>query len=279
MRHMRKTWPLITLALCFLVIALSSCNSPTEANANISGSETVTSSSPSNQSRLEDLSPDELEAVQQAAENVSVPSDMVEYLHDRQRIEADVQKSNIVATVNGEPIYRWMVDIGVLDNQISVQNGRKQIQEANMSAEEKENALSRLTIKSEEEILQQIIRRTIVEQIAAQNVRPVSDEDALEEATQVLQALKQQLISEDSTARVQAEQNYGQIKAALAAYGVTEDEYLVKYAGPSYKTMMTNERLYDYFVTGLSDEEKQNASVLYQSYIDKAIEEAKIERS
>ena len=276
---MRKTWSLIMLVLCVFASALSACNQSAETEANMNGSKMVTSSASSNQFESETLSPDEKAAIDRAAENVSAPSDMVEYLHDRQQMESDAQKSDIVVTVNGKPIYQWMIDIGMLDNQITVQNGRKQINESDMPSEEKERLLSQLTIKSEEEILQQIIRRTVVEQVAAKNVEAVSDEEALQEATQVLQQLKQQLISEDGTTRMQAEQNYGSIKATYVAYGVTEDEYLVKYACPSYKIMMTNERLYDHFTAGLSDEEKKNASALYQSYIDKAVEEAKIKRN
>lgn len=268
-------------AFCILICALlllAGCKNKEKSSSDSSFASTESGGSyASESSSVYNSIPEQAtEAIEKAAQAITPSEEAVEMINERRQIETDATLRDCVATVNDCPIYEWELELAMHSNRVTVENGRKQIEQAQMPEEDKQRVLQDYQLMDEDEILNQLIRSEVIKQMAEKEGITVTDEEALQAAKDAIDQVKQMLISENVSEREQAEQIYGEMKAAYTSYGITEEAYLQDYAGPSYKTMMISQRLHDAFVSGLSESEKPNAESLYQAYIDESVEAAKV---
>lgn len=270
---------LLTLIVFYVCILLSGCeNFPGEGSNDPTSHESYSLSNSIEPSSAEIFSGpgDDMQAIQSAADAISPSEDDLSNMEERYAIENDAGLKGVAALVNDVPIYDWMVELAVQSDQVTFENTKKQLENAEMSEKDKQQLLETYKPKDRKTLLNQLIRSEVTNQLAAKEVGPVSDEEALDEAEKVLLQVKQMLTSDNESERQQAEQVYSGIKAAYEIYQITEDEYLREYMAPSYKTALTNQKLYEKFTQGLTEEEKPNAQNLYQDFIDQAVQDAHI---
>ncbi len=257
------------ILICFSIGVISGCNN---ASGELSASHT-TLKTDQNHSNICITINTEVEA---AASSVEIPSDSVSYFRQRQELQSGDFQDEIAATVNGSSVFMWVVKQGVLDSEIQAENTRKQVEQMELSAEQKQEYLDGIALKSEKDVLETKIRAEVVRQLVAQEVESVSEEEAMQEAVRNLQAIKEALVSDNASERQDAAETYGELKAAYVAYEMSEEEYVQKISQPFYKELMNNQRLFEKFQTSLSDTDQANAESLFNAYIDQAVANADV---
>lgn len=160
------------------------------------------------------------------------------------KVKEDQANKSVVAIVNGENIYRSSIDIQREIYKYNKSRGTKQIEEMQISEEEKQKWQSQnetLNTKTDKEILDQLIREEVMLQEANKKGLQASDEEVYNKIKENYELSKEVAAKKDATD--DDKYNYLIIVEYMKARNMTEDAYFVE-AGNTYKQEMTKYNLY-----------------------------------
>lgn len=163
-------------------------------------------------------------------------------------VDESKEKNNIVASVNGEPIYRSMVDVKVSYNNMIY----------SMNKDIVSNNAEKLKIKNEEEILEELIESRVI----IQEAKRLNLDYAYEKAFVDME--KSYNIVKDMN-----DENYKFLVSYMEAANLTESEYL-KIAAQAYADRVSRANLKSYY--GKLDKKYDS----FEDYIKGLVSEATI---
>jgi len=193
-------------------------------------------------------------------------------------IKEGQEDKTVIATVNGEPIYKSSVEIKKNFYKLSTELSTKQINEMVISDDEKQVLLEKLSStnsKTDKEILDDLIKQKVVLQEAHKKGLTVSDDEAYQYAKEQIELCKK--AGSDENATETNKKNYEFMLAYMEEMQFTEAEYIDN-AKDSYKNMLEKGLLYkdfkeEYSKNNGDENELENA---IRNYEDELVSKAKI---
>lgn len=260
------------VSVIFIVLLLTSCTSAEVKNIS-SGSETasaVSSSSDTNSGTPTVYENIIVSGSQNDEENspeyIAMLKRQVDIL-----IEADNQKNKtdrVLLTVNGDPIYYAQFAYLKAGQQMTKEAAQYYADNFKGTDEQKEEMLNQITIKTDDEIMDELITTRLEIQECDRRRISVSDKDALAAAKDSYNAIKE--VSEtDSTGRF--------LTAFAEAKGMTLKEY---FESPDYVTtqkwVLRKAELFSQITKDVESEPTQKRQEYYKDYIESLRKKAKI---
>lgn len=200
---------------------------------------------------------DESEQAEQAAELADI------YFENQ-------DNTTIVATVNGAPIYELSLLAAKKSNEITYQNAMEQIDTMDITDEEQERYRSQFSIKSDSELLDQLIQKEVIVQEANNLGIEVTDEEAADYARSTYQQLEELAESGDA----QNQNDYNFLNAYITTLGLTPEEYCQTVGIGPYKQAVYQQRLQEAFFADYSGDASTDQQTLYQNYIQSLVDNA-----
>lgn len=159
----------------------------------------------------------------------------------------------VVAIVDNEKIYKYQIDFIKASQRLSQKNAELSGIDA-----------SGITVQSDEEILQQLVRNTVIVQEAKRQKKEAKYSDA-----QKYIKTNYDKIMADNDA------NSEFLKKYMSELGLSENEY-IKLASQGYQDTMTRENFYNDFALKNS-EATENIQELYEQYVLQLLDGADVE--
>jgi|GEM_PF-5348648 len=185
-----------------------------------------------------------------------------------------INDETVIAAVNGEPIYKRSIVIQHAYEELSKQQLIKALEETDDSVfgyEEKQKSIKEARekkLKTDKEILDELIRKEVVYQEAVKNGCSASYEEAYDQAKEAYELVKE-LALKEGAAESDIE-SYQFILDTMEVLGFDEERYLEK-AAEDQRQFMTRNNLYTLF---RGDSENGD----YEKYVDSLVKKAKIEK-
>lgn len=189
----------------------------------------------------------------------------------------DIQKhenEEVAVTVNGEKIYQSTVNLQLEYSKLSYLMSVNQLESKDIPEEQKQQLLEKIKSlqQTEDGILNQLIKESVILQEAERQGITFSDEEAMSYALEQFALVKNSVVTDDTSPT--GILNYEFFKKYIAALHLTEEQYIDK-AAEAYKRMFIikkfNETIAAVNQTPSSIEESN-----LSSYVDSLLSQAEI---
>ncbi|MGN0172121.1 MAG: SurA N-terminal domain-containing protein [Acutalibacteraceae bacterium] len=163
-------------------------------------------------------------------------------------MKAAQNDKTVAATVNGEEIYESQIDIQLAFSELSYSLAAEQVENMGVSEEEKQRLLEQQknSQKTRDEMLEELVKQTVILQEAARRGITVSDEEAAAYASE-----QYALFKEAASENEQNAANDEFLQMYIQENGWTEEDYLKQVTNVYKKLLIQNA-----FYKVLSEEEK-----------------------
>lgn len=202
------------------------------------------------------------------------PSPLDEYM---EKTNSAIDNDAVMATVNGEAIYRSSVVQEQAYYALSKQMAFQQIPELSASEEVKQYLLEQernTPVKTLEEVLQDFIRdRVLLQEAQAQGVT-VDEQEAYEEVRFGYELVKQEAAKPEADP-VQV-YNYRFVCLYMDQHGLTEQEYLQKAAGARRETLIKEKMFAVFCEKSTAQMDQSEARQQFELYVDSLVEKAEV---
>lgn len=182
----------------------------------------------------------------------------------------------VAATVNGTDITAAQVQARRDYLALSAQNGLSQLETAQGLTEEQKQAmraeLEASANQTNSQILDSLIRQTVILQEAERQGLAVSEDAAYKQGKAAYTALKEAALAADAPA--DAVQNYAVIQDYMQANSLTEEAYLQTIT-PVYQQQLSRAALYESYSATAADP----GDAAFDAYVDTLVEAANIRRA
>lgn len=195
-------------------------------------------------------------------------SDFAGFFEKNKAMQED---ETIAAKVNGEPIYQSAVDRQLEFSKLSYALSMKQIQEMDIPEAQRQELLKQQknSPKTADDILEDLIKETVLLQEAERQGISVSDKEARAFALEQYTILKNLASTSDSSVN---RKNVEFIQQYMLEMNLTEEQYMDKVTS-IYKNMLIINKLYE---TTASQSNAPNAESTTQNDLDRLLAKANI---
>lgn len=173
-------------------------------------------------------------------------------------------------TVNGEPIYENTVQVKKMTNQERVSNGLKQLESMDVTEEQKEQYRASLVLKSEEEIIQELIEQSVQRQEAERRGITVDVDALYEQMLADYRLIQQSAESGDA----QAKKNMAEQDAFIEGMGYDSPEEYFRFAAETSQSAGKITELRRQVIAEM--EGVQDTDAAYEAFVDDLVAKAEI---
>ena len=198
-------------------------------------------------------------------------------------MEIQSQYTDVVATVNGKAIIesdlmikKQFLEVGKVTalQQIDEMRAENIIDDA--TREQYIADTNKNYVYNKDDVLNDLIRTEVMLQKAEELGIAATDEEALNEANNVIRMLKEAAQSDNSSDNADAIRNYKILTDYMTGFNMTEDEYIKQIIVPSYKKDLSKSNLAKYYIGDDKESTPDEHKAKFNSIVDGLVAEAEI---
>jgi len=198
-------------------------------------------------------------------------------------LEIQSQYTDVVATVNGKAIIesdlmikKQFLEVGKVTalQQIDEMRAENIIDDA--TREQYIADTNKNYVYNKDDVLNDLIRTEVMLQKAEELGIAATDEEALNEANNVIRMLKEAAQSDNSSDNADAIRNYKILTDYMTGFNMTEDEYIKQIIVPSYKKDLSKSNLAKYYIGDDKESTPDEHKAKFNSIVDGLVAEAEI---